>query len=147
VRRISWSDPDVTKTTAGLMLALLLLGGCGGQTKTAAANDPYSGLEDAIRGWKTEVTAADPSCRHPPAGAKCEMFDISCKAQRTITPEDQARGVTAKLVADMNWSGFDDKGAPQPASAPALFEKAGGVWTHTATKPVNPVSCADLSAK
>ena len=139
----------MNKTPAGLMLGGLLLAGVlsgcgGGRPKSAAANDPYAGLEDAIRGWKTEVSAAGASCRHAPAGAKCERFDISCKAQRTITPEDQARGVTAKLVADMNWSGFDDKGAPQPASAAALFEKAGGVWTHAEAKPVNPVTCADL---
>ena len=131
------------KTSWALMAGLLLLGGCSGQ-KTAASNDPYAGLEDALRSWKTEVSAADPSCRRAPTGAKCEMFDISCKAQRTITPEDKAAGVTAKLVADMSWSGFDDKGAPQPDSAAALFTKANGAWQRAPTKPVNPVSCADL---
>jgi hypothetical protein len=134
----------VTKTSAALMLGLLLLGGCSGPPKTAGAADPYAGLDDSIRAWKTEVAASDVSCKQAPAGAKCEMFDISCKAQRTITPADQAKGVTAKLVADMSWSGFDDKGGPTPASAAALFTKAGGAWTRGETKPVNPVSCADL---
>jgi hypothetical protein len=55
-----------------------------------------------------------------------------------------AGGVTAKLVADMTWSGFDDRGAPQPASAVALFEKAGGGWARSPGKAVNPESCADL---
>jgi hypothetical protein len=136
----------VTKLSAGLLLGLFLLGGCSGQKTAADSSDPYAGLEDSIRGWKTEVAASDISCKRAPAGSKCEMFDISCKAQRVITPEEQAKGVTAKLVADMSWSGFDDKGAPQPASAAALFTKAGGAWQRAVAKPVNPVSCADLSA-
>jgi hypothetical protein len=136
---------DVTKLSAGLVLGLLLLGGCSAQ-KTAGASDPYAGLDDAIRAWKTEVAASDVSCKRAPAGSKCEMFDISCKAQRTITPEDQAKGVTAKLVADMSWSGYDDKGAPQPASSAALFTKTNGAWARAETQPVNPVSCADLIA-
>ena len=128
---------------AGLVAGLLILGGCSGG-KSAAPNDPYAGLDDAIRTWKTEVAASDPSCVRAPAGAKCEMFEVSCKAQRTITPADQAKGITAKLVADMSWSGFADKGAPAPHSAAALFQKANGAWTRTPNKGVNPDTCADL---
>ncbi|HEV2530776.1 hypothetical protein [Phenylobacterium sp.] len=135
------------KTSAALMLGLLLVGGCSGQPKSTASSDPYAGLDDAIRSWKTEVAASDISCKRAPAGSKCEMFDISCKAQRTITPQDQAKGVTAKLVADMSWSGYDDKGAPTPASAAALFTRAKGVWARTQTKAVDPVGCADLASK
>jgi hypothetical protein len=72
------------------------------------------------------------------------MFEVSCKAQRVITPSEQPAGVTAKLVADMSWSGFDAKGAPQTASADALFEKAHGAWTRMPYRPVNPDTCADL---
>lgn len=126
------------------LIGLILLAGCSGQ-KTAASNDPYAGLDDAIRGWKTEVAASDPSCARAPAGAKCEMFEVSCKALRVVTPAEQAKGVTTKLVADMNWSGFDDKGAPSPDSAAALFTKAGGTWTRAPATPVNPESCADLA--
>jgi hypothetical protein len=133
----------VTKTSAGLMLGLMLLGGCSGQPKTSAG-EPYAGLDEAIRAWKTEIAASDQSCRRAPAGARCEGFEVTCKAQRTITPQEQAKGVTAKLVADINWSGYDDKGSPQPDSAAALFTKAGGTWLRSATKPVNPESCADL---
>jgi hypothetical protein len=136
----------VIKTSAALLTGLLLLGGCSGQKTAGPSNDPYAGLDEAIRSWKTAVAASDVSCKRAPAGAKCEMFDISCKAQRTITAADQAKGVTAKLVADMSWSGYDDKGAPEPASAAALFEKAHGVWTRAETKPVDPVGCADLVA-
>ena len=134
----------MTKVYAGLALTgLLLLGGCNGQSKGGAA-DPYAGLDDAIRTWKTEIAASEPSCRRAPAGQKCEMFEVSCKAQRTITPQDQAKGVTAKLVADMTWSGFDEKGSAEPASDAALFTKSNGAWSRAENKPVNPESCADL---
>ena len=133
----------MTKVFAGLALGLLLLGGCSGQMEDKGG-DPYAGLDDAIRAWKTDVSAGDPSCRRAPAGQKCEMFEVSCKAQRAITPADQAHGVTAKLVADMSWSGYDEKGAPQPDSAAALFTKANGAWSRAEAKPVNPESCADL---
>lgn len=130
------------KVFAGLALGFLLLGGCSG--RNAAPSDPYAGLDEAIRAWKTDLAATAITCRQAPAGEKCDTFEVACKAQRTITSEDQAKGVTAKLVADMSWSGFDDKGAPQPAQASALFEKAGGTWTRLPAKPVNPDTCADL---
>jgi hypothetical protein len=136
----------VTKVLAGLALGLFLLGGCSQDSKPDA-NDPYAGLDDAIRAWKTDVSAADPSCRRAPSGAKCESFEVSCKAQRPITPDDQAKGVSAKLVADMNWSGYDEKGTSQPASAAALFTKTAGAWTRAEAKPVNPETCADLVAQ
>lgn len=132
------------KVLAGVALGLVLLSGCNAKPK-ADASDPYAGLSDAIAAWKTDVSATDPSCRQAPAGQKCEMFDISCKAQRTITPDDQAKGVTAKLVADMSWSGFDEKGGAEPHSAAALFTRANGVWTRAETKAVNPQTCADLA--
>jgi hypothetical protein len=133
----------VTKVFAGAALGLLILGGCNAKT-SGGGEDPYAGLDDAIRAWKTDVSASDSSCRRAPAGQKCEMFEVSCKAQRVITPEDKAKGITAKLVADMNWSGFDEKGAPQPHSAAALFTKSGGAWSRAEAKPVNPQTCADL---
>jgi hypothetical protein len=140
------SELAVTKGLSGLVLGLLLLGGCN-KASTTDADNPYGGLDDAIRAWKTDVSAADPSCRRAPAGAKCESFEVSCKAQRVITPEDQGHGVTAKLVAHMSWSGFDERGAAQPVSAAAQFTKAGGAWTRAEAKPVNPETCADLVAQ
>ena len=129
------------KLFAGLALGLLLLAGC---SRGGGTSDPYAGLDTAIRTWKTELAASHVSCKRAPAGERCNTFEVACKAQRAITPADQAKGVTAKLVADMTWSGFDDKGAPQPASAAALFEKAGGAWTRSPAKAVNPETCADL---
>lgn len=137
----------MTKLSAALILGVLLLGGCSGGGKSASsASDPYAGLNDAMLSWKTELAASDVSCRQAPAGSKCEMFQVSCKAQRTISPDEAAKGVTAKLVADLGWSGYDDKGGPTPASAAALFTRTNGAWQRTATKPVNPETCADLSS-
>ena len=135
----------MSKVITGLALGLVLLGGCSKASKTDADN-PYVGLDDAIRAWKTDVSAADPSCRRAPDGAKCEAFEVSCKAQRVITPEDQGHGVTAKLVAHMSWSGYDERGAAQPVSAAAQFTKANGAWARIEAKPVNPDTCADLLA-
>ncbi len=135
----------MNKVFAGVVLGALVLGGlggCGGKPKADAA-DPYAGLDDAVRAWKTDISAADGSCRNAPAGAKCEMFEVSCKAQRTITPDDTSKGVTAKLVADMSWSGFDEKGGAEPHSAAALFTKANGVWARAEAGAVNPETCAD----
>lgn len=129
--------------TGGLALGLILIAGCSGRPN-GAAGDPYAGLQDAIRAWKNDVTATDRSCKSKDPAQKCEMFDISCKAQRVITPDEQASGVSAKLVAEMTWSGFDDKGASQPASAAALFEKTKGIWSRSPYKSVNPESCADM---
>ncbi|THD82630.1 MAG: hypothetical protein E7812_01955 [Phenylobacterium sp.] len=135
------------KPIGGLALGLLLLGGllggCSGQNRSASS-DPYAGLDGEILSWKTQLAASDISCKRAPAGQKCDMFEVSCKAQRVITPKEQAAGVSAKLVADLTWSGFDDKGIPQTASAVATFAKSNGAWTRSAAKPVNPDSCADL---
>jgi len=130
-------------TIGVLALALLLPGACRERPSSVAA-DPYAGLDRAILAWKADIVAHDPSCRAPPAGQKCEMFEVSCKAQRTISPGERAAGVTARLVADMTWSGFDAKGAARTAAADALFEKVGGAWRRSAYGPVNPESCADL---
>lgn len=133
------------KVLAGLALGALLLGGCG--SPAGDSGNPYAGLDDAIRAWKTDISAADASCRRAPTGEKCASFEVSCKAQRPITADDQRGGVTAKLVANMSWSGFDAGGAPQPASAAALFTKAHGAWTRAETRPVNPETCADLASR
>lgn len=131
------------KITGALFLGLLLLAGCSQQPKSSAS-DPFAGLDQAILAWKGDITAHDKSCQGLAAGQKCEMFEVNCKAQRVITPQEKAAGVTAKLVADMSWSGFDAKGGSRIASADALFEKANGAWTRAPYGPVSPDTCADL---
>lgn len=124
-------------------VALLLLSGCDGQPKNDAG-DRFAGLDSAIRVWKDDIAAHHPSCQAQAAGQRCQFFEVACKAERVITPEEQAQGVTAKVVANMSWSGFDSKGAEQPASAAAEFSRAEGVWRRREAKPVNPATCADL---
>lgn len=145
MRRRTLERPELQalKTIGAVALSVLLLAGCGRQP-SSDANDPYAGLDQEIRAWKADITANDRSCRGQTPQQKCEMFEVSCKAQREITPQEKAAGVTAKLVADMSWSGFDATGASQTASADALFVKTNGAWTRTPHKPVNPETCADL---
>ncbi|HEX3699199.1 MAG TPA: hypothetical protein VHV27_00855 [Phenylobacterium sp.] len=131
------------KLIGALALGLLTLAGCSGRGG-GGSGDPYAGLSEAILSWKSGLAANDISCRRAPAGQKCSMFEVSCKGQRPITPKEQAAGVTAKLVADLTWSGFDDKGRDQTASAVAQFSRARGAWTRGPARPVNPESCADL---
>jgi hypothetical protein len=128
------------------LAALLILGGCspqaGGET---AANDPYAGLDGEILKWRTEIVNNDALCQSRVEGQACESFEISCKAQLAITPKDQAAGVTAKLVAALNWNGFDPATKQtQPVVRSAEFRKAGGVWTRAEHTPVNPSTCAVL---
>ena len=130
---------------AAALAALLVLGGCGDGAKTAGPQDQYAGLDADILKWRGEIASSDALCQSQAAGEKCDSFEVACKAQRTITPEDQAKGVTAKLVAAMDWNGWDPKlKQAQRGSKAALFTKAGGAWTHTAHGTVNLTSCADM---
>lgn len=131
-----------TKLLAAATLGLLLLGGCSAKPKGAA--DPYAGLDAAILAWKADLTTSHPACRTKAPDQKCEAFEVACKAQRIITQEEQAKGVTAKLIADMTWSGFDEKGMGQPVAATAEFSKTAGTWSRREARPVNPATCADL---
>jgi hypothetical protein len=131
------------KVFSALAIGALLLAGCSGKQQ-AASSDPYAGLSDEILKWKTELAASDVSCKQAPAGQKCSMFEVSCKGSRPVAADEQAKGVTAKVVTDLTWSGFDDKGRDQTAGAAALFTRQNGAWTRSPAKPVNPETCADL---
>jgi hypothetical protein len=126
--------------------ALLILGGCGPASTTAT--DPggqFAGLDGEILKWRAEIVKSGRLCQGAAEGQKCQGFEVACKAERTITPADQAAGVTAKLVAAMDWDGWDSKlRQPQAGSEAALFTKTGSAWTRTPHAPVNMSSCADL---
>jgi hypothetical protein len=126
--------------------ALLILGGCGqaGQSGSAGA-DKFAGLDTEILTWRTQIIAADPLCKSPAEGQKCQSFEVACKAERTITPADQAKGITARVVTAMTWEGWDPKlKQAQSGSRTAEFTKAGSAWTRADHAPVNMSSCADL---
>ena len=121
----------------------LLLAACSEQTGSGATSgeDPrFAGLDQEILAWRTDLEATSPACANKVDGAGCESFQVTCKAERTITPEDQAKGVTAKLVAAMTFTGKGAEG--RPGSAFAEFSKAGEAWTRKETASVNLSTCA-----
>ena len=131
---------------AAALAALLILGGCGQAGQSGSkAGDKFAGLDAEILKWRTEIIAADPLCKSQVADQKCESFEVACKAERTITPADQAKGISARVVAAMTWSGFDPKFQhAQSGSRTAEFSKTGSGWTRAEHAPVNMTSCADL---
>jgi hypothetical protein len=127
--------------------ALLILGGCGqaGQSARQAAPDRFAGLDTEILKWRLQILAADPLCKSQVAAQKCQSFEVACKAERTVTPEDQARGITAHVVTAMTFEGYDPKlRQAQSGARTAEFTKAAAGWTRAEHAPVNTSSCADL---
>jgi hypothetical protein len=129
---------------AAAIAALLMLGACG-QADKSAGNDKFAGLDKEILSWRQEILKSDKLCQSQAEGEKCVGFEVTCKAERTITPDDQARGVTVKVVAALNWNGFDPKfKQAQTGQATALFTNTKGAWSRTEHTSVNPKTCADL---
>jgi hypothetical protein len=122
------------------------LGGCGQGAKPAGAADAggqFAGLDGEILKWRGEVVTSDRLCQNP--AEKCQAFEVACKAERTVTAADQAKGITARVVAAMDWNGWDPKPKQaQAGSEAAEFAKAGAGWTRTPHAPVNMSTCADL---
>jgi hypothetical protein len=129
---------------AAALAALLLLGACS-QADKPPGDDKFAGLDGQILDWRKEILKDDKLCQSQVEGQKCEGFEVACKAERTITPDEAAKGVTAKVVAALNWNGFDIKfKQPQAGTATALFTRSKGTWTRTEHTSVNPNTCADL---
>jgi hypothetical protein len=123
-----------------VLLAALSLGACSpGQTAKPAEDPQFAGLEAQILSWRGEVAKTSEVCTQ---GGGCQDFEVACKAQRAITPDDAAKGVTAKVVVAMT---FNPKAeASKPGAAYAEFIKAKDAWTRVETKPVSPSTCADF---
>jgi len=133
------------KTRAAAIAALLILGGCSQAQKTGAGPDRFAGLDGAILKWRTDILASDPLCGSQAEGQKCQAFEVACKAERTVTPADRAKGITAHVVTAMTWNGWDPKlKQEQTGSRTAEFNKTGSGWTRADHAPVNMESCADL---
>jgi len=127
--------------------ALLFLAACGpsGQGGSGAGGGKFAGLEDEILRWRQEIIATDPLCKSTVADQKCANFEVACKAERTVTPADQASGVTARVVTMITWSGFDPKFKhAQTGAASAEFTKSASGWTRAQHKPVYMQTCADM---
>ena len=126
------------------LAALLILGGCG-QAGQTGGGDRFAGLDSEILTWRTQIIAADPLCKSQAQGQACQSFEVACKAERTVTPADQARGITARVVAAITFEGWDPKLKQAQAGSRAVeFAKTASGWTRTDHPPVNMSSCADL---
>jgi hypothetical protein len=128
------------------MAALSMLGACNQpSTPAAGAGDKFAGLDTQILQWRLGIIAADPLCKSQAEGQKCNGFEVACKAERVVSPQDQAKGVTAHVVAAMTWEGWDPKlRQVQSGARAAQFTKTGAGWTRVDHAPVNLSSCADL---
>ncbi len=130
---------------AAAIAALMMLGACSQADKGAAGADKFAGLDKEILTWRQEILKSDKLCQSQAEGQKCAGFEVTCKAERTITPDETARGVSAKVVAALNFSGFDQKfKQPQTGAATALFTNTKGAWSRAEHTSVNPSTCADL---
>ncbi len=128
------------KLAAALLPFLLLCACSGGSDQPEPGADRFAGLDQEILAWRTEIEAENAACANKVDGAGCESFQVTCKGERTITPEEQAKGVSAKIVAAMTFTGKGAEG--KPGSAFAEFAKTGGTWTRSETGSVNLTSCA-----
>lgn len=130
---------------AAALGATLLLAACGSGAGDAGSSDPYAGLDAQVLAWRTEIEANHPACATKVEGKGCEAFEVTCKGAQEVTPEDNARGVTARVVAAMRFNGRTADGSSgKPGSAFAEFSKAGGQWTRAEAKPVNMSTCASF---
>jgi len=133
------------KIPAAAVAALMILGACSPAAKTDAPADRFAGLDREILKWRGEIIAGNPLCASKAEGQKCVDFEITCKAERTVTPADQAKGITGRVVAAITWSGFDARfKQAQSGSQTTEFTKAASGWTRAEHAPVNMGTCADL---
>lgn len=134
----------MTKLPMAMLAAALGLAACQGGEKAASAQggDKYAGLDTAIRGWHAQIKDSDDQCKGKAEGQKCRAFEIACKGERDIAPDEAAKGVSAKVAVAMGWEGWDAARAEyRPASATAEFQKVGGEWKRLPTGPVNLATC------
>lgn len=127
------------------LAAIFLLSACSSGGDTAASSDPTAGLDAQILAWRNDVEASHPACTTKIEGKGCEAFEVTCKGLQDLTPEEQAQGIAAQVVAAMRFAGRTADGSTgKSGSAFAEFTKANGQWTRAETKPVNLSTCASF---
>lgn len=130
---------------AALLTPILLLGACSPGGKSGGAGDKFAGLDGEILKWREAIIATDPLCKSQAADQKCQSFEVSCKAERVVTPQEQADGITAHVVTAMTWNGFDPKlKQPQAGARTVEFTKSASGWMRAEHAPVNMSTCADV---
>ena len=131
---------------AAAAMALLMLGACGQSAQpTGQAQGKFAGLDGEILKWRMDIIASDPLCKNSAADKKCQAFEVSCKAERELTADDRAKGVTAHVVTAMTWEGWDPAlRQVQSGARTVQFNRSATGWTRAEHPPVNTTSCADL---
>lgn len=129
-----------------LALGLSACGQAGGEAaKTAGADEgKFGGLEAAIHTWKADLVASHPACavKTPEGDPGCVSFEVACKAEAVISPEEQAKGVSARVTSGMRWQRWDAKRAEYlPDSQFAVFSKTAATWTRQDAKGGDPAAC------
>ena len=126
-----------------LIFASLALAACGPKAADPAAGGKFAGLDGEIREWRETLMKTRSVCTEAPADKACQSFEVACKGEKEITSADAAKGVTARVVAAMTYSGWDaTHGEFSPASAFAEFAKTGETWTRREIGPLNLTTCA-----
>jgi hypothetical protein len=138
LRRIP-SEPYVIRPLAAAGLLAVLLAACSPGGGKPADSGPYAGLNREIGAWHTALESEQTICRSKVDGHGCEGFEVTCKAMQPITPEETAKGVTARVIAAMSFNG---RATGKAGSAFAIFTRTGGQWTRTEAMPVNMSTCA-----
>ena len=134
--RVEFGD---LKTLISVALAALTLAGCG-KTEAPKAEDKYAGLSEEILAWRGALMKSEKACLAKADG--CVSFEVGCKGERPVSPQEAAQGVTAKVVTAMSWNAWDPAiGDYRAASGFKLFTKKGGAWTSQDTAPVNLSTC------
>jgi len=126
-----------------------LIAGCGAKPAASAADGQarYAGLDQAIRAWRADIVKTQDACQGA-AEQGCQAFEVACKVEREIAPEEKARGVSAKVVAGMSWEAWSAAhGEPLPAAGFAEFTRIGSTWSRSAPLNGNLSTCETYGAK
>lgn len=134
----------MVRVAGAALAAIFVLGGCQqGGSAAGQGGDKYAGLDVAIKSWHASVKQNDAMCMNKPEAQACNSFEVSCKSERPVDSADQAKGVTAKVVAAMRWQAWSAKTSEYlPASGVVEFTKVGDEWRRADAAPVNLSTCA-----
>ena len=126
--------------------ALLALAACSEKPAADAAGaggDKFAGLDGQIRDWRMSLLKERAECAEAPEDNACRSFEVACKGELPVSPEDSAAGVETRIVAAMTLETWDTaRSEYRPSSAFAQFVKKNGAWTREASDPVNLQTCA-----
>jgi hypothetical protein len=133
---------------AALLILGSALGGCGPSASSGGASpaaDKFAGLDGEILAWRKEIIAGDPLCKSQVADQKCDSFEVACKAERTVTPDEQSKGVTGHVVTMLTWNGFDLKFQhAQSGTQVAEFTRTAQGWSRAKHGAVYMQNCGDM---